>query len=62
MNCDVEKVFANKPGFLPDNKTKFLILDKVEIKNYFINKFGLTKKLHFNKINYQNAANYCLPH
>jgi hypothetical protein len=47
MNCDVEKVFANKPGFLPDNKTKFLILDKVEIKNYFINKFGLTKKTAF---------------
>jgi hypothetical protein len=31
MNCDIEKVFAKKPRFLPDKKTKFLILDKVEL-------------------------------
>ncbi|ULP72567.1 hypothetical protein BDGGKGIB_02211 [Nodularia sphaerocarpa UHCC 0038] len=29
--CDVEKVFAKKPGFLPDTETEFLILDKVEL-------------------------------
>ena len=30
--CDVKKVFAKKPGFLPEKETKFLILDKVELR------------------------------
>ncbi|MEH1786280.1 MAG: hypothetical protein V7L23_12030 [Nostoc sp.] len=32
MLCDVEKVFAKKPRFLPDKETEFLILDKVELR------------------------------
>jgi hypothetical protein len=28
----VEKVFAKKPGFLPDKESEFLILDKVELR------------------------------
>ncbi|GAX35472.1 hypothetical protein NIES3585_14870 [Nodularia sp. NIES-3585] len=28
----MEKVFAKKPGFLPDKETEFLILDKVELR------------------------------
>jgi hypothetical protein len=30
----VEKVFAKKPGFLPDKESEFLILDKVELIHY----------------------------
>jgi hypothetical protein len=30
--CEVEKVFAKKPGFLANKETEFLILDKVELR------------------------------
>ncbi|HYW18741.1 MAG TPA: hypothetical protein VE956_05385 [Nodularia sp. (in: cyanobacteria)] len=41
--CDVEKVFAKKPGFLPGKETEFLILDKVELMKQ-LGRGGETKR------------------
>ena len=35
--CNVEKIFAKKPGFCRIKKTEFLILDKVELRGCFKN-------------------------